>query len=110
MICDGVKPVAIAGIMGGLNSEIQDDTETVLLESAYFNPASIRRTARALGMSTDAAFRFERGIDPEGVIRALDRAAQLMVETAGGSICKGSIDTYPRKIALSRISPFGFRG
>jgi len=59
MICDGVKPVAIAGIMGGLNSEIQDDTETVLLESAYFNPASIRRSARLLGMSTDAAFRFE---------------------------------------------------
>jgi phenylalanyl-tRNA synthetase beta chain len=98
MICDGVKPVAIAGIMGGLNSEIMDDTETVLLESAYFNPASIRRSARVLGMSTDAAFRFERGIDPEGVIRALDRAAQLIVTTAGGQICQGAIDNYPNKI------------
>ena len=105
MICDGVKPVAIAGIMGGLNSEIQDDTETVLLESAYFNPASIRKTARALGMSTDAAFRFERGIDPEGVLRALDRAAQLVVETAGGKICRNRIDNYPRKIMSSKDIP-----
>jgi phenylalanyl-tRNA synthetase beta chain len=105
MICDGVKPVAIAGIMGGLNSEIQDDTETVLLESAYFNPSSIRKTARTLGMSTDAAFRFERGIDPEGVLRALDRAAQLVVETAGGKICRNRIDNYPRKIASSRDIP-----
>jgi len=105
MICDGVKPVAIAGIMGGLNSEIQDDTEMVLLESAYFNPASIRKTARALGMSTDAAFRFERGIDPEGVLRALDRAAQLVVETAGGKVCRNRIDNYPRKIASSENIP-----
>jgi len=105
MICDGVKPVAIAGIMGGLNSEIQDDTETVLLESAYFNPASIRKSARALGMSTDAAFRFERGIDPEGVLRALDRAAQLVVETAGGKICRGRIDNYPAPVASSKNIP-----
>ena len=74
MICDGVKPVAIGGVMGGLNSEIQNDTEMILLESAYFDPASIRRTARALGMGTDAAFRFERGIDPRAD-PALDRAA-----------------------------------
>ncbi len=105
MICDGVKPVAIAGIMGGLNSEIQDDTETVLLESAYFNPASIRRTAKALGMSTDAAIRFERGIDPEGVLRALDRAAQLVVETAGGKICRNFIDNYPKKIPSAKDIP-----
>ncbi|MDP2268865.1 MAG: phenylalanine--tRNA ligase subunit beta, partial [Deltaproteobacteria bacterium] len=63
-ICDGVKPVAIGGVMGGINSEINDDTETVLLESAYFDPVSIRMSAKWLGMSTDAAFRFERGIDP----------------------------------------------
>ncbi len=105
MICDGVKPVAIAGIMGGENSEVKDDTETVLLESAYFNPTTIRRGAKWLGMSTDAAFRFERGIDPEGVIRALNRAAQLMAELAGGTVLKGYIDEYPRKIETARNIP-----
>jgi len=98
MICDGVKPVAVAGIMGGLNSEVVDDTKTVLLESAYFNPSSIRKSSRSLGMSTDAAFRFERGIDPEGVLRASDRAAQLIAELSGGTICRGCIDQYPEKI------------
>jgi phenylalanyl-tRNA synthetase beta chain len=98
MICDGVKPVAVAGIMGGLNSEVVDDTDTVLLESAYFNPSSIRKSSRSLGMSTDAAFRFERGIDPEGVLRASDRAAQLIADLSGGTICRGSIDQYPQKI------------
>ncbi len=105
MICDGVKPVAIAGIMGGENSEVKDDTQTVLLESAYFNPATIRRGGKWLGMSTDAAFRFERGIDPEGVIRALNRAAQLMSELAGGAVSKGCIDEYPRKVVTARNIP-----
>ena len=105
MICDGVKPVAIAGIMGGLNSEVKDDTSTILLESAYFHPASIRRSSRWLGMGTDAAFRFERGIDPEGVVRALDRAAQLMAELGGGEICRGRIDTYPRPLVTVRDIP-----
>ena len=105
MICDGVKPVAIGGIMGGLNSEIQNDTETILLESAYFNPASIRRSSRALGMGTDAAFRFERGIDPEGVILALDRAACLMAELSGGTVCRGAIDQYPRIVPSARDIP-----
>jgi len=98
MICDGVKPVAIAGIMGGYNSEIKPDTSDILLESAYFTPSSIRRSARDLGMSTDAAFRFERGIDPEGLPRALDRAAQLIAELSGGTICKGRIDEHPRQV------------
>jgi len=98
MICDGRKPVAVAGIMGGLNSEVQDDTETVLLESAYFDPSSIRRSSKQLGMSTDAAFRFERGIDPEGVVRASNRAAQLLAETAEGRVSKNCIDVYPHKI------------
>jgi len=101
MICDGRKPVAIAGIMGGENSEVKEDTETVLLESAYFNPSTIRRGARFLGMGTDAAFRFERGIDPEGVVRALDRAAQLIADLSGGRVCKGHIDTYPGKVPVS---------
>ncbi|MBW2598631.1 MAG: phenylalanine--tRNA ligase subunit beta [Deltaproteobacteria bacterium] len=105
MICDGVKPVAVAGIMGGLNSEVEGDTEDVLLESAYFNPSSIRKSARSMGMSTDAAFRFERGIDPEGVINALNRAAQLIADLSGGYICKGYIDEYPREIETVRDIP-----
>ena len=98
MICDGVKPVAIAGIMGGLNSEVTDDTKTVLLESAYFDPISIRKTSKWLGMSTDASFRFERGIDPEGVVRASNRAAQLIAALSDGKICRNYIDQYPRMI------------
>ncbi|MEA2014567.1 MAG: phenylalanine--tRNA ligase subunit beta, partial [Thermodesulfobacteriota bacterium] len=105
MICDGVKPVAVAGIMGGVNSEVEDDTKDILLESAYFNPSSIRRSARTLGMGTDAAFRFERGIDPEGVINALNRAAQLIADLSGGSICRGYIDEYPAKIETARDIP-----
>jgi phenylalanyl-tRNA synthetase beta chain len=105
LICDGVKPVAIGGIMGGLNSEVKEDTNTVLLESAYFNPSSIRRSARKLGMSTDAAFRFERGIDPEGVVKALNRAAQLIADLSGGSVCKNYIDEYPKKVSSAENIP-----
>jgi len=105
MICDGVKPVAVAGIMGGLESEVEEDTKDVLLESAYFNPSSIRKSARSMGMGTDAAFRFERGIDPEGIVRALDRAAQMIADLSGGSICKGYIDEYPRKMEMVRDIP-----
>jgi phenylalanyl-tRNA synthetase beta chain len=105
MICDGVKPVAIGGVMGGFNSEVKDDTEMILLESAYFNPTSIRRTSRELAMGTDAAFRFERGIDPDGLIRALNRAARLMAELSGGTVCRGAIDQYPRRITTARNIP-----
>lgn len=112
LICDGVKPVAIGGIMGGLNSEVKDDTRSVFLESAYFNPSSIRRSARRLAMPTDAAFRFERGIDPEGVLAALNRAAGLIADLSGGKVCKNFIDEYPAKVpaaaniplALSRVN------
>ncbi|MGP8155032.1 MAG: phenylalanine--tRNA ligase subunit beta, partial [Smithella sp.] len=102
LICDGVKPVAIGGIMGGLNSEVKENTQVILLESAYFNPSSIRRSARKLAMPTDAAFRFERGIDPEGVVKALNRAAQLIADLSGGFICKNYIDEYPRKISTAQ--------
>ncbi len=105
MICDGVKPVAIGGVMGGFNSEVKEDTEMILLESAYFNPTSIRRTSRELAMGTDAAFRFERGIDPEGLIRALNRAARLMAELSGGTVCRGVIDQYPQRIPTARNIP-----
>jgi phenylalanyl-tRNA synthetase beta chain len=92
LICDGEKPVAIAGIMGGLNSEIEASTTRVLIESAYFNPASIRKTSKQLGLNTDASHRFERGIDPLITLTALDRAAQLMVETGGGTLVQGIVD------------------
>jgi len=95
MICDGDGPVALAGIMGGLESEIEDDTKNVLIESAYFNPTTTRRTAKRLGLSTESSYRFERGVDPVGVRSALDRSAQLMVELADGKLAKGVIDAFP---------------
>jgi phenylalanyl-tRNA synthetase beta chain len=95
MICDGVKPVAIAGVMGGLNSEIREDTRRVLLESAYFSPAGNRRTSKKLGMETEAAYRFGRGIDYGGCLSAADRATQLIQELAGGRVVEGVVDVYP---------------
>ncbi|MEM1282886.1 MAG: phenylalanine--tRNA ligase subunit beta [Chlamydiota bacterium] len=92
MICDGVKPVAIAGVMGGQNSEVGETTKNVLLESAYFDPSSVRRTSKRLGLMTDASRRFERGCDPNMVPKALDRATMLIHELAGGEVVKGIID------------------
>ncbi|MFW5636914.1 MAG: phenylalanine--tRNA ligase subunit beta [Thermodesulfobacteriota bacterium] len=96
MICDGKKPVAVGGVMGGLNSEIENTTTRVLIESAYFDPVSIRRTAKRLGLGTDASHRFERGVDPDGILAALDRAAHLMVEIGGGALVDGLIDERPK--------------
>ncbi len=106
LICDGKKPVAIAGVMGGLNSEIETDTRNVLLESAYFNPVSIRKTSKKLGLNTDASHRFERGVDPQGTLVALDRAARLIAELGHGRIIDGVIDEcgnlpQPQTITLS---------
>jgi len=98
MICDAVGPVALAGIMGGENSEIQPQTTDILLESAYFNPSAIRRTSKRLGMHTEASHRFERGADIDMVPLALDRAAALIVEVAGGAVLSGMIDAYPQRI------------
>jgi phenylalanyl-tRNA synthetase beta chain len=95
MICDGEKAVGLAGVMGGLNSEIEDNTTRVLIEGAYFDPVSIRRTSKRLGLNTDASHRFERGVDPEGCVRAVNRAAKLMVELGGGTLIDGIIDEYP---------------
>ena len=103
VIADAEKPVALAGIMGGYNSEITETTCDVLLESAYFNPSSIRATAKALGISTEASYRFERGADPGAVLTALDRAAQLIVELAGGTVCEGIVDVYPGQQPLTEI-------
>ncbi len=95
MICDGEKAVGIGGVMGGLNSEIEPDTRRVLLESACFDPVSIRKTAKQTGLNTDASHRFERGVDPAGTIRALNRAAYLMAELGGGKLIGGTIDENP---------------
>lgn len=103
VIADAEKPVALAGIMGGYDSEITETTCDVLLESAYFNPSSVRATAKALGISTEASYRFERGADPGVVIAALDRAAQLIAELAGGTVCERVVDVYPGEQPLTRI-------
>ncbi|MGA6927391.1 MAG: phenylalanine--tRNA ligase subunit beta [Desulfosarcina sp.] len=103
MICDGEKPVAVGGVMGGLNSEIEGTTTRVLIESACFDPVSIRRTSKALGLNTDASHRFERGVDPDGTIFALDRAAGLMVELGRGRLVGGVIDQDFRKAAPPSI-------
>jgi phenylalanyl-tRNA synthetase beta chain len=92
MICDGNGPVAVAGVMGGLDSEVTDKTTNVLLESACFNPVSVRRTARNLNLPSEASYRFERGVDPGGTIDAMERAVTLMCEVAGGTAEKGGID------------------
>ena len=103
VIADAEKPVALAGIMGGSDSEITETTCDVLLESAYFSPSSIRATAKALGMSTEASYRFERGADPGAVLAALNRAAALIAELAGGTVCKGVVDVYPGEQPLTEI-------
>jgi phenylalanyl-tRNA synthetase beta chain len=95
VIADGVRPVALAGVMGGEDSEISPTTTSVLLESAWFDPLSIRRTSKAHGMHTEASHRFERGADIEMSPRAADRAAELIRELAGGEILRGVIDVYP---------------
>ncbi|OHB25243.1 MAG: phenylalanine--tRNA ligase subunit beta [Desulfuromonadaceae bacterium GWB2_53_15] len=95
VICDAERPVALAGIMGGENSEISAETTNILLESAWFRPAAIRKTSKRLGLHTESSHRFERGADIGGVIRALDRATSLIAELAGGSVAQGLIDVYP---------------
>lgn len=104
VICDAARPVALAGVMGGLNSEIENTTTSILLESAFFKPAAIRKTAKRLGLHTESSHRFERGIDIDGVGRALDRAASLIVELAGGVMAQGSLDVYPGKTERSAIT------
>ncbi len=104
LICDGSRPVAIAGVMGGLNSEVSAETARVLLESAYFEPKSIRRTSKALGISTESSQRFERGVDPNGVLYASERAAQLMASLCGAKVAQGVIDVYPSPIEPRQLS------
>jgi len=95
MICDGDREIGIAGVMGGENTEVIDNTTNVFIEAAWFDPSSIRRTAKALSLQTDASYRFERGVDAEGQAWAAKRAADLMVELAGGTLVDGMIDVHP---------------
>jgi len=98
IICDGKKPMCIAGVFGGLDSGVSETTTSIFLESAYFNPVSIRKTAKRHGLNTDASFRFERGIDPNITEYALKVAAILLEEVAGGEVSSDIIDIYPKKI------------
>jgi phenylalanyl-tRNA synthetase beta chain len=104
VICDGEGPVALAGIMGGENSEIQPETTDILLESAYFDPTAIRRTSKRLGLHTESSHRFERGADVDMVPFALDRAAALILEIAGGTGTKGRIDVYPSVLPEKKLT------
>lgn len=95
MICDMEAPMCLGGILGGADSGVTETTESIFLESAYFNPVSIRRSSKVHGIKTDASFRFERGADPANVVEALKRAAMLIKEVAGGYITSEIVDVYP---------------
>jgi phenylalanyl-tRNA synthetase beta chain len=103
LICDGDVPIALAGVMGGTNSEVTPETRSILLESANFDPRSIRRTAKRLGLHSEASHRFERGVDPEGTLSALNRAAHLLGMVASGVAVPGVVDRHPRRPKPSTV-------
>jgi phenylalanyl-tRNA synthetase beta chain len=92
VIADAERAVAVAGVMGGAETEVRDDTHDILIECAHFDPTRVRKTARRLGLNTDASYRFERGVDPNGLQRAVDRAARLIAELAGGQVAAGTVE------------------
>ncbi len=96
IIADSARPVAIAGVMGGLETEITDETSAVLIESAYFNPPSIHRTSKALALQSESSMRFAKGVDPNGCLQAADRACQLIQEMGAGQVVRGAVDNFPR--------------
>ena len=104
VIADAERAVAVAGVMGGEDSEISNATTDVLIESAYFDPASVRRTSKLLGLHTEASHRFERGTDPEGVLRAQERCVSLICELAGGVATEDTLDVYPRRAPSRTVS------
>ncbi|WP_113638742.1 phenylalanine--tRNA ligase subunit beta [Nubsella zeaxanthinifaciens] len=104
MICDAEKPLCIAGVFGGIGSGVTDQTTNIFLESAYFNAVSVRKTSKRHGLKTDASFRFERGTDPEITVLALQRAALLIREVAGGEISSAVSDIYPVKTKPFEVS------
>jgi phenylalanyl-tRNA synthetase beta chain len=101
LISDTEKPVAIAGVMGSYDSSVTDQTSDILIESAYFAPAVIRKAIKTLGLRTEGAMRHERGIDPQDTLSALDRCAQLLVQVAGGEVCEGVVDVLAKPFTLS---------
>jgi phenylalanyl-tRNA synthetase beta chain len=103
LITDGEKPVALAGIMGGLGSMVQSNTKKVLIESAYFDPVTIRKGSKSLGMLTESSRRFERGADPEGAVIAFFRIVSLLKEYANGELVSEIFDAYPKKIKRAKI-------
>lgn len=111
LICDGARAVAVAGVMGGENTEVTPETTDVFIEAAYFQPSSVRRTSTQLGLRSEASIRFEKGINMETVLTAAERAAELMQETGGGMMVSGVIDEYPTKhkptailLSLARVN------
>jgi phenylalanyl-tRNA synthetase beta chain len=108
MIADSAGGLGIAGVMGGSSSEVTDETVSILLEAAYFNPISVRKTAKQLGMRTEASLRFERGIDPNNTVAALNRAAELIELLGAGKVARGYIDQYPRPVEPVAITT-GYR-
>lgn len=104
LICDPTGPVALAGVMGGAATEVTDGTVDVLLESACFDPASISRTSRSLGLVSEASLRFERTVDRAGCVAAVDRAAALISEVAGGFVAPGMVDVFPQPLSQRRIT------
>ena len=109
MICNTEEAMCIAGVFGGLDSGVTEGTTSVFIESACFNPTSVRKTARRHGLSTDASFRYERGVDPNGTMRALRVAAALILELAGGEICGAPVDIYPAPVEPYKVA-FSYDG
>lgn len=103
LICDAQKPIAIAGIMGSLETEVSNATTTVLLESAYFEPSQVRRTAKRMEIRSEASYRFERGCDPNGALEALERATAWICEIAGGTALQGHIDMKSKEFPLPLV-------
>lgn len=103
LIADSKKGLAVAGVMGGESSEVKENTGRILIESAYFRPSSVRRTSKTLGLSTDASRRFERGVDPNGIQIALDRAASLLQELFGAEVLRGAIQVQTQEFPEMKI-------
>ena len=104
IISDASKPIAMAGVMGGASTEVSDATKNILLESAFFSPVRVRRTSKRTNLKSESSYRFERKVDINGVVRALDRASELMRELAGGTISRGTVDVYPSPVSRREIT------
>lgn len=104
LICNAAEPMAIAGVFGGLHSGVSTETKNLFIESAYFDPGTIRKSAKGQGLNTDASFRYERGTDPEITVNAINRVVELIIATAGGTVSSPVVDVYAHKINPSKIT------